>query len=93
MSEDKNIAIIYDDEGNQLEFEELDRIETDDGNKYVALLPIEEDAESENNELIILRVCDDGDETILEAIEDEEEFSEIGEIFMERLSDMFEFEE
>lgn len=93
MSEDKNIAIIYDDDGNQLEFEELDRIETDDGNKYVALLPIEEDTESENNELIILRVCDDGDETILEAIEDEEEFSEIGEIFMERLSDMFEFEE
>lgn len=93
MSENKNIAIVYDDEGNQLEFEELDRIETEDGNRYVALLPLDEDSESENNELIILRVCDDGEDTILEAIEDEEEFSEIGEIFIERLADMFDFEE
>ena len=91
-----NIVSVVDEEGVEHTFEELDRIETDDG-RYIALLPIYTEAEEildGDGELIILSVVEDEDgETYLEPIEDEELFNEIGEIFEERLADYFEFEE
>ncbi len=89
------IVSIFDEEGNEHLFEELDRIETENG-KYVALLPFsesEEEVSDEDNELIILKVIEESDEFYLEPIEDDKEFNEIGEIFEERLSEMFIFEE
>ena len=91
-----NIVSVVDEEGVEHNFEELDRIETDDG-RYIALLPIYADAEEildGDGELIILSVVEDEDgETYLEPIEDENLFNEIGEIFEERLADYFEFDE
>lgn len=89
------IVSILDEEGNEHLFEELDRIETENG-KYVALLPYsesEEDLSDEDNELIILKVIEDNNEFYLEPIENDKEFNEVGEIFEERLSEMFLFEE
>lgn len=91
-----NIVSVVDEEGVEHTFEELDRIETDDG-RYIALLPIYTEAEEildGDGELIILSVVEDEDgETYLEPIEDEALFNEIGQIFEERLADYFEFEE
>ena len=91
-----NIVSVVDEEGVEHSFEELDRIETDDG-RYIALLPIYTEAEEildGDGELIILSVVEDEDgETYLEPIEDEALFNEIGEIFEERLADYFEFDE
>ena len=91
-----NIVSVVDEEGVEHTFEELDRIETDDG-RYIALLPIYTEAEEildGDGELIILSVVEDEDgETYLEPIEDENLFNEIGEIFEERLADYFEFDE
>lgn len=91
-----NIVSVVDEEGIEHTFEELDRIETDDG-RYIALLPIYNEAEEildGDGELIILSVVEDEDgETYLEPIEDEALFNEIGEIFEERLADYFEFDE
>ncbi len=89
------IVSIFDENGNEHLFEELDRIETEKG-KFVALLPYAEsetDNQDEDNELIILRVTEENGELYLEPIENENEFFEIGEIFEERLSEMFIFEE
>ena len=91
-----NIVSVVDEEGVEHTFEELDRIETDDG-RYIALLPIYDEAEEildGDGELIILSVVEDEDgETYLEPIEDEALFSEIGAIFEERLAEYFEFDE
>jgi len=91
-----NIVSVVDEEGVEHTFEELDRIETDDG-RYIALLPIYNEAEEildGDGELIILSVIEDEDgETYLEPIEDENLFNEIGQIFEERLADYFEFDE
>lgn len=91
-----NIVSVVDEEGVEHTFEELDRIETDDG-RYIALLPIYDQAEEildGDGELIILSVVEDEDgETYLEPIEDEDLFNEIGQIFEERLADYFEFDE
>ncbi len=90
-----DIISVLDDDGKEHEFEVLDRIETDDDKRYIALIPhYENEAEllQDDGELIILRVSEE-DETLLEPIEDEAEFDEIGKIFEERLSEMFEFDD
>ena len=91
-----DIVSVVDENGVEHTFEELDRIETDDG-RYIALLPIYNEAEEiidSDGELIILSVVEDEDgETYLEPIEDENVFNEVGKIFEERLSDIFEFDE
>ena len=91
-----DIVSVVDEEGKEHVFEELDRIETDNG-RYVALLPMYDDPQEmldDSGELIILKVEEDDDgDTYLCPIEDEEEFNEVGQAFEERLSDLFEFEE
>lgn len=89
-----DIVSVVDEEGKEHIFEELDRIETDDG-RYVALLPMYDDPQDmldDSGELIILKVEEDKDgDTYLCPIEDEEEFNEIGKAFEERLAELFEF--
>ncbi len=100
MNEEKeynpDIVTVIDEHGHEHIFEELDRIETDDGKRYVALLPVydsDEEVLDADGELIILKVEEEADgETYLAPIEDDEEFNEIGEIFEERLSEFFEIE-
>lgn len=92
MNEDFELVTVIDDDGNEHSFEELDRIETEEGKKYIALIPADDDDSSEG-ELIILRVVENGSENVLEPIEDENEFEEIADAFQERLAEFFEFEE
>lgn len=97
MSEEFNpdLVSVIDENGVEHVFEELDRIETDTA-KYVALLPVYDEAEEiidDDGELIILKVCEEDGETYLEPIEDDNEFNEVGKIFEERLSDLFSFDE
>ncbi|MEG0546234.1 MAG: DUF1292 domain-containing protein [Oscillospiraceae bacterium] len=90
-----DIVSVIDENGVEHTFEELDRIETDTA-KYVALLPIYDDAQEvidDDGELIILKVSEENGETFLEPIEDEKEFDEIGNMFEERLSDLFSFDD
>lgn len=97
MAEEYNpdIITVVDEKGVEHTFEELDRIETDDG-KYIALTPVYDEAEEiieDSGELIVLKVEDENGETYLAPIEDDNEFNEIAKVFEERLSDMFEIEE
>lgn len=97
MSEEFNpdIVTVIDENGVEHTFEELDRIETDTA-KYVALLPVYDEAEEildDDGELIILRVSEENGETYLEPIEDDDEFNEIGKIFEERLENLFSFDD
>lgn len=91
-----DIVSVVDENGVQHTFEELDRIETDEG-RFIALLPVYDEAEEildDDGELIILSVVEDEDgETYLEPIEDEKLFNKVGELFEERLADYFEFDE
>ena len=91
-----DLISVVDENGVEHVFEELDRIETDDG-RFVALLPVYQEAEEildDDGELIILSVVEDEDgETYLEPIEDDKLFDKIGKLFEERLADYFEFDE
>ena len=98
MAEEYNpdIVSVIDEDGVEHIFEELDRIETDDA-KYVALLPVYDEAEDvldDDGEIIILKVEEEKNgDTYLCPIEDGEEFDEIEKIFEERLAELFEDEE
>ncbi|MBR5246387.1 MAG: DUF1292 domain-containing protein [Clostridia bacterium] len=97
MSEEFNpdLVSVIDENGVEHVFEELDRIETDTA-KYVALLPVYDEAEEildDDGDVIILKVSEEDGETYLEPIEDENEFNEIGKIFEERLSELFDIDE
>ena len=90
-----DIISVSDDDGNEHMFEELDRIETDDGKRYVALLPVYDEAEEildGDDELFVLEVIEGEDgETYLQQLESEEELLEIGDIMFERIKKKYPF--
>lgn len=93
---DFDIITVTDDDGVEHQFEEIDRIETDDGNRYVAMLPMFESGEElleDDGEVIILKVTEEKGDTYLVEIDNEKEFNEIREIFLERLDELFEYDE
>lgn len=91
-----DIVTVVDDDGKEHVFEEIDRIETEDGNKYVALLPVYDDDISvleDDGDVLILKVIEENGENFLIQIEDENEFNEIGNIIEDRLIEKYEKEE
>ena len=88
-----NIIILNDEEGNEVKFEFLDLIDLDN-EEYVVLLPVAENGEEEEGEVVILKVEDtdeDSDEENYVSIEDEETLNKVFEIFKEKFKDDFDF--
>ena len=88
-----NVIILNDEDGNEVKFEFLDLIELDD-EEYVVLLPVTEEGEEEEGEVVILKVEDtdeDSDEETYVSIEDEETLNKVFEIFKEKFKDDFDF--
>ena len=48
--------------------------------------------DEDGTELVILKVVEDNGEEFLEPIEDDDEFEEISEIFMDRLEEYYDFD-
>ena len=88
-----DILTLVDEDGTEHEFEVVDSLVTDD-NEYFALIPTEtaENLSSDDGELVILTVVEDNGEEFLEPIEDDDEFEEISEIFMDRLEEYYDFD-
>ncbi len=96
LNMDMDIVSVIDDDGVEHLFEELDRIETEDGNRYVALIPIYDDEVEildDDGDVLILKAIEEDGETYLVQIEDEKEFNEIGNIFEDRLIEKYETED
>ena len=90
-----DIISLSDDEGNEYNFEILDRLETDDG-EYVALLPVYDDAKEmldDNGELVIMKIGEENGEEYFENIEDDEEYDTVADAFIARLQDLYEINE
>ena len=89
-----NIVILNDEDGNEVKFEFLDLIELDD-EEYVVLLPVTEEGEDAEGEVVILKVEDSDDEESEEesyvSVEDEDTLNKVFEIFKEKFKDDFDF--
>ena len=97
---EKDVISLLDEEGKEHEFEIVDALELED-RQYLALVPLYDESQAEealedSGELVILRVSEETDEDgeqYLDAIEDEEEYNRVADLFMGRLEDYFDFEE
>jgi len=90
---DDNIVVLNDEEGNEVQFEFLDLVELDD-EEYVVLLPVTEEGEEEEGEVVILKLEDtdeDSEEESYVGVEDEEILNKVFEIFKEKYKDEFNF--
>jgi len=89
-----NIIVLNDEEGNEVKFEFLDLVELDD-EEYVVLLPVVEDGEESDGEVVILKLEDNDDENAEEesyvSVDDDEVLSKVFEIFKEKFKDDFNF--
>lgn len=87
-----NIIVLNDEEGNEVEFEFLDLIEYD-SEEYVVLLPILEDGEEDEGEVVILKVeeTENDDEESYTSVDNEEVLAAVFEIFKDKFKDEFNF--
>ena len=88
-----NIIILNDENGNEVQFEFLDLIEYE-SEEYVVLLPVLEEGEEDDGEVVILKV-EDSDENSEEesyvSVDDEDTLTAVFEIFKEKFKDEFNF--
>ena len=88
-----NVIILNDEDGNEVKFEFLDLVELDE-EEYVVLLPITENEEEGDGEVVILKLEDsdeDSEEESYVGVEDEEILAKVFSIFKEKFKDEFDF--
>lgn len=88
-----NIIILNDENGNEVQFEFLDLIEYD-SEEFVVLLPILEEGEEDDGEVVILKVDDseeNADEESYVSVDDEGTLTAVFEIFKEKFKEEFNF--
>ena len=97
---EKDVISLLDEDGKEHEFEIVDALELE-GKHYLALVPLYDESQAEetledSGEPVILQVSEETDEDgeqYLDAIEDEDLYNRVAELFMGRLEDYFDFEE
>ena len=81
MSENEDIIVLYDEEGNEENYEHIDTIEWN-GESYVVLTPVtdEEPEDDENLEVVFMKIVPDPenpDEQMLIVIDDDDELDAV----------------
>ena len=91
IDDESNIVVLNDEDGNEIRFEFLDLIEYE-SEEYVLLLPIDEDGENDDGEVVILKLEDsDTDEESYVSVDDETVLNAVFEIFKDKFKDEFNF--
>lgn len=88
-----NVIVLNDEDGNEVNFEFLDLIELE-GEEYVVLLPMSEEGEEDEGEVVILKVedtDDDSEEESYVSVDDEATLNRVFEIFKDKFKDEFDF--
>ena len=89
-----DFVTLVDENGKETEFEIVDSLVTEN-NEYFALIPTEtpDNIGTDDGELVILKVVEEDGEEFLEPIEDDDDYEEISEIFIDRLEELYDFNE
>lgn len=87
--EEPEIIYIPDENGEEEEFEVIMKFELDDSDqKYMIVVPLSSDEESEEDDVYAFRYEEDGDDLQLFPIEDEEEWNMVEETFNTLLGEL-----
>ncbi len=84
-NEENQLIETVDENGNVITFELYDIVEVDE-QEYALLLPAEEEDESDEAELVIMKLTKDGEDYLFETIDDEAEFEKVAS-YVESLED------
>ena len=88
-----NIITLNDESGNEVKFEFLDLIDYEN-EQYVVLLPVLEEGEEDDGEVVILKIDDSDSESEEESyvsVDDEDTLMAVFNIFKEKFKDEFDF--
>ncbi len=88
-----NIITLNDEDGNEIKFEFLDLIDFEN-EQYVVLLPVLEEGEEDDGEVVILKLEDsdeDSEEESYVSVESEETLMKVFNIFKDKFKDEFDF--
>ncbi len=77
-NEERQLIETVDEDGNVINFELFDIVEVDN-QEYALLLPADDDEDSEDSEIVLMRLTKDGEDYLFETIEDDEEFNRVEE--------------
>lgn len=89
-----DLYTLSDEEGNEQAFELLDVMELD-GERYFALLPFYDDPGEVlegDGEIVVLKAAEVDGEEMMASIDNDEEYERVGNLFLEKLSQMYEEE-
>lgn len=90
-----DLYTLVDEDGVEQQFEMLDTMEVGD-DRYYALVPYYDDPTKEieaDTELVVLKSeYDDNNEETLVSIDDDDEYERIGNMFLERLNEIYDSE-
>ena len=82
MAEELDIIDLMDEDGNKLSFEHLLTFEVDE-DFFVAMTPIEDMDDLKKDEVLIMKVEEDGDDDVYLPIESQEKLDALWDIFNE----------
>ena len=89
-----DLLTLEDEDGKEVTFEVIDATEVN-GNRYLAVIPYQEDPESlqEDAELILMRIGTDDEGEYMDIVDDDEELITVGKVFEERLRAMYDIDD
>ena len=93
---ESEIFTLTDEEGNEIEFEVIGQHEMK-GQRYVALLPVEDETEEDENgniewEYVILKLAMDGEEEVLVSVDDDDELDDVADYFDDLFSQEIDYD-
>lgn len=86
---------LIDEDGKEMEFELLDTLQ-EENQTYYAMIPHFENSDESleyDGDVIILKCVEVDGEEMLASIDNDEEYNRIGNIMLERINEMFSFED
>ncbi len=86
---------LTDEEGNEYNFEVLDRLDIESGS-YLALIPVYDDPKDmldDSGELVIVKEEEENGEFFYSEIEDDDEYETVADAFSDRLQDFYEIDD
>lgn len=90
-NEERQLIETVDEDGNVINFELFDIVEVDN-QEYALLLPADEEEDSEDSEIVLMRLTKDGEDYLFETIDDDAEFEKVA-AYVENMDDEEEDEE
>ncbi|MDO5601880.1 MAG: DUF1292 domain-containing protein [Oscillospiraceae bacterium] len=95
MEYSPDLITLEDEDGNEHTFEVIDAADYQE-ERYLAVVPYSEDPTAlleEDANLILMRICEEDGEEYLDVVEDDEEFYNVGEMFAERLREVYDIDD